>query len=97
MTQRENWMSRVPWPRVPTFQDESKPKGKKNQFAYYFIPDGSESKESACNTKDPSSISGLGRSPGKGNGHPPQYSCLENVMDGGAWQTIVHEVAKSFT
>ena len=32
------------------------------------------------------SIPGLGRSPGKENGNPPQYSCLENSMDRGAWQ-----------
>ena len=31
-------------------------------------------------------IPGLGRSPGEGNGNPPQYSCLENSMDRGAWQ-----------
>ena len=30
-------------------------------------------------------ISGLGRSPGEGNGNSLQYSCLENPMDGGAW------------
>ena len=30
---------------------------------------------------DMGSISGLGRSPGEGNGHPLQYSCLENSMD----------------
>ena len=29
---------------------------------------------------------GLGRSPGKGNGKPLQYSCLENPMDGGGWK-----------
>ena len=29
---------------------------------------------------------GLGRSPAKGNGNPPQYSCLEKSMDRGAWQ-----------
>ena len=28
---------------------------------------------------------------------PLQYSCLENPMDGGAWQAAVHEVAKSWT
>jgi len=28
----------------------------------------------------------LGRSPGKGNGNPLRYSCLENPMDKGAWQ-----------
>ena len=38
---------------------------------------------------------GLGRSPGGGNGSLLQYSCLENSMDGGTWQTIVHRVAKS--
>ena len=31
------------------------------------------------------------------NGNPLQYSCLENPIDGGAWQAIVHVVAKSQT
>ena len=35
--------------------------------------------------------------PGEGNGTPLQYSCLENPMDGGAWQAAVHGVAKSGT
>ena len=60
------------------------------------IPGASESKESACSTGDPGLIPGLGRSPGEGNGYPLQNSCLENSMDGGAWQTIVHGVAKSW-
>ena len=42
-------------------------------------------------------IPGSGRSPGGGNGSPLQYSCLENPMDRGAWQAIVHGVAKSQT
>ena len=42
-------------------------------------------------------IPGLGRSPGEGNGNPLQYSCLENSMDRGPWQTIVHGAAKSWT
>ncbi|MES7737596.1 hypothetical protein U6U81_12190, partial [Cutibacterium acnes] len=44
------------------------------------FPGGSESggKESACNAGDLGSIPGLGRSPGEGNGHPFQYSYLEN-------------------
>ena len=42
-------------------------------------------------------ISGSGRSPGERNGNPPQYSCLENPMDRGAWQATVHGVAKSRT
>ena len=40
-------------------------------------------------------IPGLGRAPGEGNGYPLQYSCLEKTMDTGAWQAIVHGVAKS--
>ena len=42
-------------------------------------------------------ISGLGRCPGGVNGNPLQYSHLENPMDTGAWQAIVHGVAKSWT
>ena len=42
-------------------------------------------------------IPGLGRAPGEGNGYPLQYSCLEKTMDTGAWQAIVHGVAKSQT
>ena len=38
---------------------------------------GSDGKESACNAGDVSSISGLGRSPGEGNGNLFQYSCWE--------------------
>ena len=61
------------------------------------FPGGSDSKESACNEGDPSSIPGLGRSSGEGNGNPLQYSCLDNSMDRGAWWTIVLGVAKSWT
>ena len=42
------------------------------------FPGGSDSKESACNSGDPESIPGLGRSPEGGHGNPHQYSCLEN-------------------
>ena len=48
-------------------------------------------------TRDVSSISGLGRSPGEGNGNPLQYSCLGNPMDRGAEQVTVHGVSKSQT
>ena len=34
------------------------------------IPGDSDDKESACNAEDLGSISGLGRSPGEGNGNP---------------------------
>ena len=34
---------------------------------------------------------------GEGNSTPLQYACLENPMDGGAWEAAVHGVAKSWT
>ena len=78
-----------------------------NLLQYYFVsslcflllglPHGSDGKESSCNAGDPGSIPGLGRSPGKGNGYPLQYSCLENFMDRGAWRAIVSGAAKSQT
>ena len=47
--------------------------------SYKNFPDGSESKESSGNSRDPSSIPWSGRSTGEGNGYYPlQYSCLEN-------------------
>ena len=58
------------------------------------FPHSSVSKESACNTRDPGSIPGLGRFPGEGNGNPLQYSCLENPMGRRAWQVAVHGVAR---
>ena len=42
-------------------------------------------------------MSGLGRSPGEGNGNPLQESCLENPVDGGTWWATVYGVAKSQT
>ena len=45
--------------------------------------------------RDKKKISGcLGLVDGEGNGNPLHYSCLENPMDGGAWQATVHGVAK---
>ena len=49
------------------------------------FPGGSDGKASVYNVRDLSSIPGLGRFPGEGNGNPLQYSCLENPMDRGAW------------
>ena len=51
-------------------------------------------KESACNAVDLDSIPGSGRSPGERNGNPLQYSCLENPIDRGDWQTTVHGVTR---
>ena len=45
------------------------------------FPGVSNGKESSCSAGGLGSIPGLGRSPGEGNGYPPQYSGLENFMD----------------
>ena len=56
-----------------------------------------DGKESACNARDRRSlIPGWGRSPGKGNGYPLEYSCLENPMDREAWLAIVYGISKSW-
>ena len=56
------------------------------------FPGGSDGKESGAELD---LIPGLGRSPGERNGNPLQYSCLENSIDRGPWQAIVHGVTKS--
>ena len=61
------------------------------------LPSGSVGKESVCNAGDPGLILGSGRFPGEGNGNPLQYSCLENSMDRGTRQAIVHGTAKGWT
>ena len=53
-------------------------------------PGGYAGKESACSAGDPGSIPGLGRSPGKGNSSPLQYSWLRHPMDRGASRATVH-------
>ena len=83
---RETWdlslVGKIPWKResLPT------PVARFVRF-----PGGSAGKESAHNAGYLGSIPGSGRSPGEGNGNPPQYSCLENFM------STVHGVAKSLT
>ena len=71
------------------------------------FPGSSEVKASACNTgawvwslgqedpleKEMATYSSIW----EGNGNPLQYFCLENPMDGGAWQATVHRVPKSWT
>ena len=49
----------------------------------------------SCSVGDWGLIPESGRSPGEGNGNPPQYSCLENSMDRGAWWATAHGVRKS--
>ena len=62
------------------------------------FPGGSVLKNSPASAGDTGSISGLGIYPGKGNGNPLQYSCLENPMDRGAWWvTLSLGLQKSWT
>ena len=64
------------------------------------FPNGYVVKESACNARDSEDmglIPGSRRSPGEGNGNPLQSSCLENLINRGAWQAIVHGVTKGQT
>ena len=72
-------------------------KGKATTLLFLGFPHGSDGKESAYSAEDLSLIPGLGRSPGGGHGNPFQYSCLENPMDRGPWQVMVHRVTKSQT
>ena len=51
----------------------------------------------ARDIRDVGSISGSGRSPGEAHGNPPQYSCLRNPMDRGAWWATACEVAENWT
>ena len=52
------------------------------------FPDGSQIKESACNSGDMGSVPGLERSSGEGNGNPLEFSGLENPMDKRAWHSM---------
>ena len=64
------------------------------------FPSGSVVKNPSANAGDrgdAGSIPGLGRSPGGEHGDPLHYFCLENLVDRGAWWTIVHGVAKNWT
>ena len=64
------------------------------------LPRWHSGKESSCQCRSherQSSIPGSRRSPGGQHGNPLQYSCLENLMDRGAWWAIVHGVSKSGT
>ena len=63
-------------------------------FSLWGFPGGSLVKNLTANTGYASSIPGLVRSSGEGNGNPLHYYCLGNPMDRGAWWAAFHEVAK---
>ena len=89
-----DWEACSPWGRKES--DTTERLDWAEPFLWSF-PGGSDGIESACNAGDLGSNPGSWRSPGEGNGNPLQYSCLENFMDGGAWQVTVHKVAKNWT
>ena len=62
-----------------------------------WLPYSSNSEDSACNAGDKGLIPGLRRSPGRGNGNPLQYSCLDHSMDRETWRATVRGVEKSWT
>jgi len=64
------------------------------------FPSGTVLKNLPANAEDARDmglLSGSGISPGEGNGNPLQYSCLDNSVDRGDCQAIVHGVGKSQT
>ena len=65
-------------------------------YTYMGFPGGSVVKGLSANAEMQESP-GWGRSPGRGNGNPLQYSCLENPIDRGAWPGTVHGVTKDMT
>ncbi|CAI9165561.1 unnamed protein product [Rangifer tarandus platyrhynchus] len=61
------------------------------------FPGGLDGYEAACSVGDLGSITGLGKSPGEGNGNSLQYRCLETSMERGVWRATVHGVINSQT
>ena len=57
------------------------------------FPGGSVVKNPSASAGDSGSSSGMGRSPEEGNGHPFQYSCLENFLDRRTWRATVRGIA----
>ena len=102
----------VPWPGIkpgpPALGawNHSHWTTREGPFSFFFlIPNltqhvfhgGSDGKKPTCNAGDLGLIPGSGRCPGEGNGNPFQYSCLENSMDRGTWQSTVQGLTQSWT
>ena len=67
-----------------------------NKWFWETFPGGSDGKSVCLQCERPGFDPWVRKIPGEGNGNPLQYSCLENPMDGGAWQATVHGVTKSW-
>ena len=93
----------LPWRNintVSTLESCSEDGMKKMSVLCMDFPGGSLVKNPPSDAGDArvtDSIRGSGRSPGEGNGNSLSYSCLENSIDRGAWQTTVHGIVKSQT
>ena len=62
-----------------------------------YFPGGLMVKKMPANVGDRRDVGLIPGLAGEGHGNPLQYSCLENSMSRGAWQTTVHTVGKSRT
>ena len=78
---------------VPLYKSTSSPFLSKTLILneYLGLPGGSVVKNLLANAGDAGLIPGLGWSPREGTGNPPQYSCLRNPMDRGAWWATIHQ------
>ena len=69
----------IGWPKYWSFSFSVSPS---NEYSGLI----SSGEEFTCQGGDAGLIPGSERSLGKGNGNSLQYSCLENLLDRGAWQ-----------
>ena len=88
---------KVTWETTPIYNKRTTtPLPINSKVPSYVVKNPPANAGDARNTRHIGLTPGLGRSPGEGHGNPLQYSCLENSMDRGAWQAIVHRVTKSW-
>ena len=94
-----DWVTELNWLNFQIEKSLSSVLG--NSFWSYnympIFPGSSAVKNLPVNARDSGSIPELGRSPGKGNGNPFQYPCLQSSMDRRAWHATVHGITKSQT
>ena len=81
-------------PGSPALQVDSLPAELPGKPEVYITYAGAAQVEQCKRFRDVSSILGLGRSPGVGNGNAFQYSYLKNSMDRDAWWPTFHGVTK---
>ena len=95
------WVA-MPFSRGPGPRDQPQVSHMEMAILYHFNYPGKNLSANVGNVKDVGLIPGLGRPPGgrppgRRYGNPLQPSCLENLVDRGAWQTTIHRVTKSQT